>query len=125
MQAPAYSYKVGINDPRITVVGKWLRVTGLDELPQVWNVLLGDISLIGPRPELPNIVAEHLRWDHPRHSVRPGITGWWQIHHRNDVPLHLNVEYDLYYLQHLSLRLDWQIACSTVRMMLGAVLKRG
>ena len=121
--APAYSYKVAIGDARITRVGAWLRRSGLDELPQLWNVLRGDMSLIGPRPELPFIVEQHQGWDHPRFSVRPGITGWWQIHHRNDVPMHLDLEYDNYYLEHLSWALDWMIARTTVGLIVKGVFR--
>ena len=116
--APAYSYKIPQDDPRITRVGGWLRRTGLDELPQLLNVVRGDMSLIGPRPELPFIVEQCQMWEHSRLSVRPGITGWWQIHHRDDIPLHLNLEYDNFYLANLSPSLDWQIACRTIQVML-------
>ncbi len=122
--APTYSYKVPLDDPRITRVGRWLRRSGLDELPQLWNVLRGDMSLIGPRPELPFIVYQYEDWQQVRHSVRPGITGWWQIHHRNEVPMHLNLHYDFYYLENLSLRLDWAIARQTVKIMAKGMMAR-
>lgn len=122
-EAPPYSYKVPISDPRITPFGKWLRRTGLDEVPQLWNVLRGDMSLIGPRPEMPFIVKQHHGWNHVRYAIRPGITGWWQIHHREDVPMHLNLEYDLYYLEHLAPRLDWLIVRKTVRLMVTALIR--
>jgi len=123
-QAPIYSYKVPISDARITRAGRWLRRSGFDELPQLWNVFRGDMSLIGPRPELPFIVAHYDGWNHPRHSLRPGITGWWQIHHRNEVPMHLNLEYDVYYVEHLSPRLDWQIVRATIGLMAKGAVKR-
>jgi lipopolysaccharide/colanic/teichoic acid biosynthesis glycosyltransferase len=123
--APAYSYKVHIGDKSITRVGRWLRRTGLDELPQLWNVVKGDMSLIGPRPELPFIVDQYENGEHRRLSVRPGITGWWQIHHRNEVPMHLNLEYDFYYLDNLSFQLDFLIARRTMKVMIaGARGKR-
>lgn len=122
-QAPAYSYKVPISDCRITTVGRVLRRSGLDELPQLWNVLRGDMSLIGPRPELPFIVEQYGGWRHARHLLRPGITGWWQIHHRNEVPMHLNLEYDTYYVEHISPALDWQIMLTTVRVMVRGLFK--
>jgi lipopolysaccharide/colanic/teichoic acid biosynthesis glycosyltransferase len=122
-RAPAYSYKVGISDARITRAGRVLRRSGLDELPQLWNVLLGDMSLVGPRPELPFIVEQYQGWNHARHSVRPGITGWWQIHHRNDVPMHLNLEYDCYYVEHISPALDWQIIRTTVGLTVRGLAK--
>jgi lipopolysaccharide/colanic/teichoic acid biosynthesis glycosyltransferase len=115
--APGYSYKVPISDGRITRVGRWLRRSGLDELPQLLNVVRGEMSLIGPRPEQPFIVDQFEPWQHTRHEVKPGITGWWQIHHRDDVPLHLNLEYDMYYLAHLSFLLDCQIAWCTLKIM--------
>jgi lipopolysaccharide/colanic/teichoic acid biosynthesis glycosyltransferase len=118
VDAPAYSYKVPMSDERITRVGVWLRRSGLDELPQLFNVLRGEMSLIGPRPEQPFIVQQFQPWQHARHQVKPGITGWWQIHHRNDVPLHLNLDYDMYYLQHQSFKLDCQIVWRTLAIVL-------
>lgn len=121
VEAPSYSYKVAINDPRITRVGRWLRRSGLDELPQLWNVLRGDMSLIGPRPELPFIVDQYQNGERRRHEIRPGITGWWQIHHRNEVPMHLNLDYDFYYLENMSLRLDLMIASRTIKIILAGL----
>lgn len=117
-EAPAYTYKVPITDPTITRTGKWLRRTGLDELPQLWNVVRGDMALIGPRPELPFIVDQYRDWQHLRHSIRPGMTGWWQVNHRNEIPMHLNIDYDLYYLKNISLRFDLEIMWRTIRVML-------
>jgi|SRR5579884_500537 len=76
-------------DPRITRAGKWLRKTSLDELPQLFNVVRGDMSLVGPRPEMPFIVEQYDTWQHLRHLVEPGITGLWQISQRSNVPLAL------------------------------------
>jgi len=121
VEAPSYSYKVAIDDPRITRVGRWLRRSGLDELPQLWNVLRGDMSLIGPRPELPFIVDQYQNGERRRHEIRPGITGWWQIHHRNEVPMHLNLDYDFYYLDNMSLRLDILIAGRTIKIILAGL----
>ncbi len=123
-QAPAYSYKVRIGDSRITTVGRLLRRSGLDELPQLWNVVCGNMSLVGPRPELPFIVEQYQGWNHSRHSLRPGITGWWQIHHRNEVPMHLNLEYDVFYVEHMSLWLDCSIVRRTVQIMLKGLFKK-
>ncbi len=80
--SPSYA-----GDPRITRVGKWLRKTSLDELPQLVNVIRGDMSLVGPRPEMPFIVQQYDNWQHLRHLVEPGITGLWQISDRSNVPL--------------------------------------
>ena len=118
VDAPTYSYKVPTSYDRITNIGHWLRRSGLDELPQLFNVIRGEMSLIGPRPEQPFIVQQFQPWQHVRHEVKPGITGWWQIHHRNDVPLHLNLDYDMYYLEHRSFKLDCQIVCRTLWIML-------
>jgi lipopolysaccharide/colanic/teichoic acid biosynthesis glycosyltransferase len=120
--APEYSYKVSMSDARITKVGRWLRRSGLDELPQLFNVIRGEMSFIGPRPEQPFIVEQFQPWQRARHQIKPGITGWWQVHHRNDVPLHLNLDYDMYYLKHQSFTLDCQIVWRTVRIViLGAM----
>lgn len=108
------------NDPRVTRVGRVLRRTCLDELPQLWNVLVGDMSLVGPRPELPQIVAGYEPWQHARHLVRPGITGWWQVSRDGRRLMHQQTELDLYYLEHQSLRLDLCILWRTV-----GVLARG
>lgn len=121
IDAPPYSYKVDMDDPRITRVGRWLRRSGLDELPQLWNVLRGDMALIGPRPELPFIVDQYQNGERRRLTIRPGITGWWQIHHRNQVPMHFNLEYDFYYLDNLSLGLDLRIAGRTLEILLAGL----
>jgi lipopolysaccharide/colanic/teichoic acid biosynthesis glycosyltransferase len=118
VSAPLYSYKVSMSDERITKVGRWLRRSGLDELPQLFNVIRGEMSFIGPRPEQPFIVQQFQPWQHARHEIKPGITGWWQVHHRNDVPLHLNLDYDIYYLRHRSFKLDCQIVLRTLTIML-------
>ncbi len=120
--APSYSLKVPVTDSRITRVGRWLRRTGLDELPQLWNVILGDMSLIGPRPEQPFIVEGYEEWQHLRHAIRPGITGWWQVRHRNEVPMHMNLADDIYYLENLSLRLDWYIVRQTMRIIFSSAI---
>jgi lipopolysaccharide/colanic/teichoic acid biosynthesis glycosyltransferase len=122
--APAYAHKIPCDDPLVTPVGRWLRKAGLDELPQLVNVLLRDMSLIGPRPEMPFIVAQYQAWQRQREVIRPGITGWWQIHHRNEVPMHLDLEYDLFYLEHFSFWLDCKIAWRTALVLLGAPFRR-
>jgi lipopolysaccharide/colanic/teichoic acid biosynthesis glycosyltransferase len=107
------------NDPRVTRVGRWLRRTSLDEAPQLVNIIKGDMSLIGPRPELVEIVAHYEPWQHDRHLVRPGLTGWWQVCGRGDKPMHEHTELDLYYIRHQSFRLDVLIALRTVRVVVG------
>lgn len=100
-------------DPRVTFVGAFLRRTSLDELPQIVNVLKGEMSFIGPRPELPAIVSGYEAWQHERHLVRPGLSGWWQVEGRSDLPMHLNTELDIYYVHNCSFMLDFQIFLRT------------
>jgi lipopolysaccharide/colanic/teichoic acid biosynthesis glycosyltransferase len=100
-------------DPRVTPIGRVLRRTCLDELPQLWNVLVGDMSLVGPRPELPEIVDRYEPWQRVRHSVPPGLTGWWQINRDDDHLMHQATELDLYYVSNRSLRLDFEILART------------
>ncbi len=102
------------DDPRVTHVGRKLRRTSLDELPQLINVLLGQMSLVGPRPEMPYIAAEYEPWQWQRFRVPPGITGWWQVNGRSDKPMHLHTEDDLYYIQNYSFWLDLRILLKTV-----------
>jgi len=106
------------DDPRITRLGRFLRRASLDELPQLFNVLKGDMSLVGPRPELPYLVARYEPWQRQRFAIPQGITGWWQIHGRSDRPMHLNTESDLYYIQNYSLLLDIYILLKTVGVVL-------
>jgi exopolysaccharide biosynthesis polyprenyl glycosylphosphotransferase len=108
------------NDPRITKIGKFIRRTSLDELPQLFNVLKGEMSLVGPRPELPLFVEKYEQWQRVRFAVPQGITGWWQVNGRSSKPMHLHTEDDLYYVQNYSLLLDVRIMFKTV----GAVLRR-
>jgi len=94
------------DDPRVTRVGRFLRRYSLDELPQLFNVLSGEMSLVGPRPEMPWLVDKYEHWQRQRFAVPQGITGWWQINDRSDKPMHLNTEDDLYYVYNYSLWLD-------------------
>lgn len=102
------------DDPRVTKTGKWLRQYSLDEMPQFWNVLKGDMSLVGPRPEMLFIVKNYTDWQKIRLQVKPGITGLWQILGRKDRPLEENIEYDLYYIFHQSFFLDLAIILRTI-----------
>jgi exopolysaccharide biosynthesis polyprenyl glycosylphosphotransferase len=106
------------DDPRVTRVGKFIRRTSLDELPQLVNVLKGEMSLIGPRPELPALVKHYEPWQRKRFAVPQGITGWWQINGRSDKPMHLHTEDDIYYVQNYSLLLDLTILVKTVWVVL-------
>jgi len=101
------------DDPRITRIGHFLRRYSLDELPQIFNVLKGEMSLVGPRPEMPWLVDRYDAWQRKRFAVPQGITGWWQINGRSDKPMHLNTEDDLYYVYNYSLWLDLQILLRT------------
>jgi exopolysaccharide biosynthesis polyprenyl glycosylphosphotransferase len=101
-------------DPRITRVGKWLRRWSLDELPQLINILKGEMSLVGPRPEQVFIAQDYDVSQWPRLAVPPGLTGWWQVSGRSDLPLHLNTQYDLYYIRNYSLLLDLEIMLKTI-----------
>jgi exopolysaccharide biosynthesis polyprenyl glycosylphosphotransferase len=114
------------SDPRITLVGRWLRKLRLDELPQLWNVCKGDLSLIGPRAEWIKCAERYeqtIPFYHFRHLVKPGITGWAQVNYpygENDQDAVEKLKYDLYYIRHYSLRLDAMIALKTVHTMLFA-----
>lgn len=107
---------VNENDTRITRVGALLRRTSLDELPNLWNVLRGEMSLIGPRPTLPVQVAQYSERQRRRLDVKPGLTGWAQVNGRASLPWSERIELDLYYIEHRSLALDLQILWRTLAM---------
>jgi hypothetical protein len=109
-------------DPRITRVGRILRATGLDELPQLLNVLRGDMSLVGPRPEMPFIVDQYSPLERQRLLAKPGITGLWQLSADRHAEIHENIEYDLYYIGHQSLMMDALILLETLFFTIGLVL---
>lgn len=109
-----------LDDPRHTGLGRFLRATSLDELPQLVNVLRGELSLVGPRPELPEVVATYEPWQHARHAVKPGLTGLWQITERGgDEPMHHHVATDLRYVAELSPLTDLRILLITPLALLG------
>lgn len=105
-------------DPRITEFGKFIRRTSLDELPQLINVIKGDMSLIGPRPPLQREVAEYTQVDLQRLLVKPGCSGLWQVSGRNEVDFDEMVEFDLIYIQTLSIRQDLSLILKTIKVML-------
>jgi exopolysaccharide biosynthesis polyprenyl glycosylphosphotransferase len=107
-------------DRRVTRYGYWLRRTSIDELPQLLNVLRGEMSLVGPRPEMPFIAEAYDEWQRRRLTVLPGITGLWQILGRKDLPMHENLQYDFYYIRNRSLWMDLSLLVRTV----AAVLSR-
>lgn len=103
---------------RLTALGRWLRRTSLDELPELWSVLRGDMSLVGPRPLLMQYLGRYTPEQARRHEVRPGITGWAQIHGRNAQSWERRFELDVWYVDHLGLRLDLKILAITVAKLL-------
>ncbi|MDP4098958.1 sugar transferase [Paenibacillus sp. P96] len=106
------------NDPRITKMGRFLRKTSIDEIPQLWNVLIGDMSLVGPRPPLPSEVEQYSDYDKQRLLVTPGCTGYWQVTARNSVGFEEMVQMDLKYIHVRSTWLDLKIIVKTAFMMI-------
>ena len=104
---------------RITAVGKFVRKTSIDELPQLINVLKGDMALIGPRPLLPEYLPYYTEREKLRHTVRPGISGWAQVNGRNNCTWDVKLEYDAYYVEHLSLWMDIRVLLTTIKNVLG------
>ena len=116
-------YAVDRGDPRITRVGRVLRRLSLDELPQLWNVLRGEMSLIGPRPTLRYQVERYTPRQARRLEVKPGITGWAQIHGRAKLPWDERIELDVWYVEHRSARTDLLILLRTPRALFGGTYK--
>ena len=114
VDVPSYEYSPKEpSDPRLTRVGRFLRRTSLDELPQLLNVVRGDMSLVGPRPEMPFIVAQYNDTHYQRLRVKPGITGLWQLSADRAYLIHENLEYDLYYIRNRNFFLDIAILVHT------------
>ena len=105
---------IDISDPRVTRVGRFLRKISLDELPQIINVIKGNMSLVGPRPEMPFIVEKYNEIQRERLKVTPGITGLWQLSGDRKKAIHENLDYDLYYIRNVSFFLDLAILIETV-----------
>lgn len=116
MTGPVFKIK---EDPRITRLGRFLRSTGLDELPQLINILKGDMSIVGPRPPLPREVSSYTPYQRQRLAVRPGLTCFWQVHPaRNSLDFDTWVEMDLRYIREQSWLLDWKLIFFTIRAVL-------
>jgi lipopolysaccharide/colanic/teichoic acid biosynthesis glycosyltransferase len=105
-------------DPRHTTVGRFLRRWSLDELPQLFNVARGQMSLVGPRPELPSVVERYQPWQHERHDVKPGLTGLWQVEARGEGPMELRTDLDIEYVRSICFALDVRILIVTAMALL-------
>ncbi len=117
MQGPVFKIR---EDPRITRVGKWIRKTSIDELPQLWNIIKGDMSLVGPRPGLEREVEQYSDYERQRLLITPGLTCYWQIQpDRNKVSFEEWVELDIQYMMERSFFVDWKILFKTVAVVLG------
>jgi lipopolysaccharide/colanic/teichoic acid biosynthesis glycosyltransferase len=103
---------------RLTPIGKFIRKTSLDEIPQLWNVLIGDMSIIGPRPLLPQYLHIYTAHQYKRHNLKPGITGWAQVNGRNAISWTQKFEYDVWYVQNISFLVDMEILFKTVQKVL-------
>ena len=116
MSGPMFKMK---DDPRVTKVGKFIRKTSLDELPQLWNVLKGDMSLVGPRPSLPKEVAQFEDWMYRRLEVKPGLTCYWQVSGRNNIDFEDWMKLDIRYVEEKNLWIDIKLICKTVFVLFG------
>lgn len=116
MSGPMFKMK---DDPRVTKVGKIIRKTSIDELPQLWNVLKGDMSLVGPRPSLPKEVDKFEKWMHKRLEVKPGLTCYWQVSGRNNIDFEDWMKLDIRYVEERSTWIDIKLIFKTVRVLFG------
>lgn len=116
MSGPMFKMK---DDPRVTKVGKFIRKTSLDELPQLWNVLKGDMSLVGPRPSLPKEVKQFEKWMYKRLTVKPGLTCYWQVSGRNNIDFEDWMKLDISYVEDRNLWIDIKLIFKTVGVLFG------
>ena len=117
IDTPSYSEKPdSTEDIRITPIGKWIRKTSLDELPQLFNVIKGEMSLVGPRPEMPFLAENYEPWENQRHLVRPGMTGLWQLSPRRRGSIREGIPVDLEYIENLSFWNDFKILLRTFKV---------
>lgn len=116
MSGPMFKMK---DDPRVTKVGKFIRKTSIDELPQLWNVLKGDMSLVGPRPSLPKEVAQFENWMYKRLEVKPGLTCYWQVSGRNNIDFEDWMKLDIKYVDERSTWIDIKLIFKTVGVLFG------
>lgn len=116
MSGPMFKMK---DDPRVTKVGKFIRKTSIDELPQLWNVLKGDMSLVGPRPSLPKEVAQFEDWMYRRLEVKPGLTCYWQVSGRNNIDFEDWMKLDIRYVDERNLWIDIKLIFKTVGVLFG------
>ena len=116
MSGPMFKMK---DDPRVTKVGKFIRKTSIDELPQLWNILKGDMSLVGPRPSLPKEVAQFEDWMYKRLEVKPGLTCYWQVSGRNNIDFEDWMKLDVKYVKERNLWIDIKLIFKTVGVLFG------
>ena len=116
MSGPMFKMK---DDPRVTKIGKFIRKTSIDELPQLWNVLKGDMSLVGPRPSLPKEVKQFEKWMYKRLTVKPGLTCYWQVSGRNNIDFEDWMKLDISYVEDRNLWIDIKLIFKTVGVLFG------
>ena len=116
MSGPMFKMK---DDPRVTKIGKFIRKTSIDELPQLWNVLKGDMSLVGPRPSLPKEVKQFEKWMYKRLTVKPGLTGYWQVSGRNNIDFEDWMNLDISYVEDRNIWIDIKLIFKTAFILFG------